>query len=462
LLAPCLLSLGLAAASLAAATGIPIGPPVSLDSLDSTASAAIAAADSAAMAAIAAIEVPPPSDAALRYYRSGKRLWVARWLWTLAIPLLVLGSGWARRMGDAGARLPWGLPVLVTFMLWQLLSFLTDLPWAYGVGFVRSHAYGLSVQTLGKWASDLMKGFGVELALGLPAVACVFFLLRRFPRSWWFWLACLVAPLTAALLYLSPLVIDPLFNDFRPLADRALEARILDVAQRAGIEDSRVFEVAKSVDTTAINAYVTGFGSSHRIVLWDTLLKKLDADEVVAVMAHEIGHYALGHILTGILFAALASFAGFYAAYRLAGWFHGRYGSRFRLANLADPATIPLWALVGSLVGFAGQPAGLAFSRYQEHEADRFALEMTRDNRAVAGAFVKLQRENLTYPFPERWVVLLRSSHPPLGERVEFANAYRPWERGEPARYSGRFRPADRPPAAEPRDRRDRRPAPPG
>jgi Zn-dependent protease with chaperone function len=362
-------------------------------------------------------------------------------LWSLAIPLVVLRTGWARRIGDAGRRLPWGLAAVAAFVLWQVLTFVTDLPWAYGVGFVRSHAYGLSVQTLGKWASDLLKGFGLELGLGIPGVWFVFFMLRRFPRTWWFWLACLVAPLTAALLAISPILIDPLFNDFRPLSDRVLEERILEVAERAGIEGGRVFEVEKSVDTTAVNAYVTGFGGSHRIVLWDTLLAKLDADEVVAVMAHEIGHYALGHILTGILFAALGSFAGFYAAYRLARWLLARYGDRFRLVSLADPATIPLWALVGSLVGFAGQPVGLAFSRYQEHEADRFALEMTRDNRAVAGAFVKLQRENLTYPRPERWVVLLRSSHPPLGERVDFANGYRPWERGEPGRYSDRFRP---------------------
>ena len=368
------------------------------------------------------VEVPVPSEAAIRFYRSGRWLWLGATLWSLAIPWLVhrlrLGERW--QAWTERARVPKTLLPCGVFALFTTLTFALDLPWAYWVGYARSHAYGLSVQTPSKWARDLVTSFAIELFLGMVAAWVFFFLLRRLPRFWWAALAALTVPVSAALIYLAPLVIDPLFNDFHPLQNVELQRRVLDLTERAGLDGSRIFEVAKSVDTTAVNAYVTGFAGSHRVVLWDTLLAKLDEREILAVVAHEAGHYVLGHVALGILLSGLGALAILFLVDR---WVRRLLPDA--TARIA-PASLPTWVLAISLVSLLGQPVGLAISRHFEHQADRFALDLTRDNDAVAGALTELQLNNLSYPRPERWVVWLRASHPPLAERIEFANQYVP------------------------------------
>ncbi len=370
----------------------------------------------------AIVEVPEPSEAAIRFYRSGRWIWIAATLWSILIPWLIHRSGAGRRWQGwiERARVPKTLVPCGVFALFTSLTFALDLPWAFAVGYVRSHAYGLSVQTPVKWARDLLTSFAIELLLGMAAAWVLFFLLRRLPRTWWAALAALAVPVGAALVYLAPLVIDPLFNDFRPLENVALQRQILELTERAGLDESRVFEVRKSVDTTAVNAYVTGFAGSHRVVLWDTLLAKLEEREILAVVAHEAGHYVLGHVALGIALSGLGALAILFLVDRLVRRLVPDPAARLQAASL------PTWALAISLVSLLGQPVGLAISRHLEHQADRFALDLTRDNDAVAGAFTKLQLNNLSYPRPDTWVVWLRSSHPPLAERIDFANRYTP------------------------------------
>ena len=222
--------------------------------------------------------------------------------------------------------------------------------------------------------------------------------------------------------------------------DKGLEARILSLARRAGIEGSRVYEVNKSLDTKMVNAYVTGLGSTKRIVLWDTILARLEPDQILFVTAHEMGHFVLRHTLTFILSAAVLITASLYVVHRVSGRLITRFSRRFGFDQLSDIASFPLLVLLGSLVSLALIPALLALSRYQEHEADRFALESTRDNRAAATAFVRLQEETLSVPRPGPLYMLWRGSHPALGDRVDFANRYRPWETKERLRYDGLFR----------------------
>ena len=370
----------------------------------------------------AIVEVPEPSEAAIRFYRSGRWIWIAATLWSILIPWLIHRSGAGRRWQGwiERARVPKTLVPCGVFALFTSLTFALDLPWAFAVGYVRSHAYGLSVQTPVKWARDLLTSFAIELLLGMAAAWVLFFLLRRLPRTWWAALAALAVPVGAALVYLAPLVIDPLFNDFRPLENVALQRQILELTARAGLDESRVFEVRKSVDTTAVNAYVTGFAGSHRAVLWDTLLAKLEEREILAVVAHEAGHYVLGHVALGIALSGLGALAILFLVDRLVRRLVPDPAARLQAASL------PTWALAISLVSLLGQPVGLAISRHLERQADRFALDLTRDNDAVAGAFTKLQLNNLSYPRPDTWVVWLRSSHPPLAERIDFANRYTP------------------------------------
>ncbi len=243
-------------------------------------------------------------------------------------------------------------------------------------------------------------------------------------------------------MFLEPIWVAPLFNRFGPMKDKQLEGRILALAHQAGIEGGRVFEVDKSVDTKMVNAYVTGLWGSKRIVLWDTLLARLDSRQVQFVMAHEMGHYVLHHVWLGILLGFVGILAGLYLVDRLSGMMLARWKGRFGFDQLGDIASLPLVALIFQLVFLAMMPVGLMCSRWMEHEADRFALELTRDNHAAATAFVRLEEENLANPRPGPLYVLWRGSHPSLGERIEFANGYRPWEHGQPLRYGGLFREA--------------------
>jgi Zn-dependent protease with chaperone function len=388
------------------------------------------------------VVVPDPSALAIQYHRSGNVLWAVETGLGMIIPAVLLYSGISARARSLSDRLGrrWLVSVVLYAVLFTLLVAVLTLPLSYYAGYVRQHQYGLSNQTLGAWAGDWVKGAAVG-AVGLASVLWIpYLLLRRSPRRWWLYAGLASLPLTALLLVITPVWVDPLFNEYEPMADKVLESKILALAQQAGIGGGRVYQVDKSADTKLVNAYVTGVGTTKRIVLWDTLLERLEDGQVLFVMAHEMGHFVLRHTLYIIIAAGLLITVSLYAVHRTAGGLIGRFSRHFGFENLTDVASFPLLLLLGNIALFLLAPLVLGFSRYQEHEADRFALEITRDNYAAASTFVTLQQENLAVPRPSRLYVLWRSSHPPLAERVSFANRYRPWERGLPLRYGGRFR----------------------
>jgi STE24 endopeptidase len=201
-----------------------------------------------------------------------------------------------------------------------------------------------------------------------------------------------------------------------------------------------VFEVNKSEDTETVNAYVGGLLGTKRIVLWDTLLTKLDRDQVLVVMGHEMGHYVLGHIWTLLALLCALVFVTLYAVHLSLGFLIQRYSHRFGFVKPSDIASLPLLVLLFSVFSLAVQPLALAYTRHIEREADRFGLEITRANHAMATAFTILQHENLEHPHPGLFHVLWRSWHPSIAERIEFANRYRPWETGQPLTYADAFR----------------------
>jgi Zn-dependent protease with chaperone function len=186
-------------------------------------------------------------------------------------------------------------------------------------------------------------------------------------------------------------------------------------------------------------SYVGGLFGTQRIVLWDTLLAKLDRDQVLVVMGHEMGHYVLGHVWT--LFALLWALvlASLYGVHRSVGFLIRRHRHRFGFSDASDIASLPLLVLVFSVFFLLAQPIAFAYSRHIEREADRFGLEITQANHAMATAFTVLQAENLAHPRPGPLYVLWRSRHPPIAERIEFANHYRPWESGQPLTYGSHF-----------------------
>ena len=388
------------------------------------------------------VAVPEPSELAVHYYRSGNVLWAVSTGLSLLIPALLLFTGLSARLRRLaqGASRRWILMVALYALLFTLVTALLTLPLSYYGEYVRQHAYGLSNQSLGKWWGEWLKGVAVS-GLGLALVLWIpYLLLRRSPKRWWLYAGLAAIPVATLVLVVTPIWVDPLFNDFGPMKDKALEARIVSQAQRAGIEGSRVYQVDKSVDTKTVNAYVTGLGNTKRIVLWDTILARLEPEQVLFVMAHEMGHFVLGHTLMFIFGAAVLITVSLYVVHRTAGSLIARFSRQFGFSDLSDVASFPLLLLLGSIVSLVLVPALLALSRYQEHEADRFALELTRNNHAAATTFVRLQEENLSIPRPGTWYMLWRGSHPSLGERVDFANHYRPWAQGQPLRYGNLIR----------------------
>ena len=388
------------------------------------------------------VAVPEPTPQAIAYHRSGNILWVFNTVWGLVVPALFLWTGFSARMRDwAGAiGRKWFFLVAVYWVIFTVASTLIDLPRVYYESFVRQHAYGLSNQTIGKWASDQFANLAVTLVIGGLVLWVPYLLLRKSPTRWWLYTSALAVPFIITIVLVQPLWIDPLFNRFGPMQDKTLEAGILQLADRSGIDGGRVFEVAKSEDTKALNAYVTGFGATKRIVLWDTILKALDRRQLLAVMGHEMGHYVLGHVWKLIILLSVTILGMLYAVHRLSGALIAKYGHRFGFTALGDVASLPLIILLVGTISLVTNPMTLAVSRHYEHEADRFALEITRDNHAGASAFAIMQQENLAVPRPGRLYTWLRASHPPVGERIDFFNDYRPWESGQPVVYADRFK----------------------
>jgi Zn-dependent protease with chaperone function len=429
----------LAAAFLAGASLVRAEEP--LGAVPAPAAPAATAAPSAAEAG--PVAVPEPTEKALKYYRSGNTLWVVETLWGFVIPLVILFTGFSARIRTLASRLSggrWFLTIALFSILYGLVGFVIDLPLAYCTGFARPHAYGLSDQLPSKWWGDAFKGLGVGLVMGAVTLWIPYLLLKKSPKRWWLYTTIVAVPLVVLLQMITPVFIEPIFNKFGPMKDKALEQRILALADRAGISGGKVYEVEKSVDTKTVNAYVNGIGQTKRIVLWDTTLRKLKPEETLFVMGHEMGHFVLGHVRQLVALISVLILLGLLAVHLTANGLIARYKDRLGFDNLSDVASLPLLSLIFGLVFFVLTPAVFAFTRYTEHEADRFGLEITRDSRNAATAFVKLQQENLAVPRPGPVYKLFRQSHPPLGERIDFANEYRPWAAGQPLTYGRLFR----------------------
>jgi len=419
-------------------TGATAGGPAALQAEPAIAGTVFPPDDSAP------VPVPEPTEKAIRFYRSGNVLWCIRTVWELSLPVLILFTGlsarlrhWAERTGRR-----WMFALAIYLVAFMAIKYLLEFPLSCYQGFFRQHAYDLSNQSFGRWFGNSLKRLGVDTTVYAMFLWIPYLLIRSSPRRWWLytWMAATAA--TVFMVFITPVWIDPLFNKFSPMKDKGLEAEIIALAERAGIKESRVLEVEKSADTKAVNAYVTGFMGTKRIVLWDTLIAKLDRRELLTVMGHEIGHYVLRHVLQGILLSSGLTLLGLYIFYRVSGRLLDRCKARFGFDRLSDVASWPFILLFFTVGNLALDPFILAFSRQLEHEADRFALEITRDNHADATASVKLQIQNLSVPRPGLMYKLWRASHPSVGERIDFANAYKPWMKGEGLKYEHLFRPS--------------------
>jgi STE24 endopeptidase len=396
------------------------------------------------------VAVPEPSAKAMEFYHGNNRLWMISRAWAILLLGTLAFSGasarlrtWAQRIGRA-----WFFTVGLYVVMYLAVVFVIDLPLSFYLGFVRLHAYGLSNQTLAKWLHDEATGLIVEMVVGFALTWVPYLLLARSPRRWWLYTGLLSVPFLFATMLVSPIWINPLFNKFGPMKDKALERSILALADRAGIGGSRIFEVEKSVDTKAVNAYVTGVFGTKRIVLWDTLLAKLDEPEVLVVMGHEMGHYVLGHVVRSILLGSLVILAGLFFVDRAGRWLIARFSNRLGFDRLSDVASVPLILMLIGVSRMVLDPAAMAYSRHQEHEADRFALELTHANHSGSMAFVKMQSENLGNPRPGLLYTIFRASHPSIGDRIDFCNSYHPWRAEQPEVETRKRDPSDTSPGS--------------
>jgi Zn-dependent protease with chaperone function len=357
-------------------------------------------------------------------------------IYGLAILLVILATRWSRKMADLAGRIgkrPF-VAAMLYFILFSLLSALLSFPLDFYSGYIVPHQFDLSNQSFGEWMLEGLKGLGIGLLIGAPIAALALLGIRKLPNRWWLALWIGAAPIIIFLTVIQPILIDPVFNKFEPLKDTVLRDRLLATASQAGIEGGRVYQVNKSKQTKTMNAYVNGIGPSKRIVMWDTLLAKMDRDEVVFVMAHEMGHYVMHHLWKGLAFTLAILFFVMWIAKRLVDWGVKRYGLKWGFDSPGDPAALPLLLLVISIVTFFLSPVFSGYSRYTEHQADIFALELTKTNVEGARAFKKLAEDSKVDPEPNRFIEFWRYSHPSLARRIEFCLGYKPWEQGQPNR----------------------------
>ena len=388
---------------------------------------------------------PEQSAKAVAYSRAQYRLHFAAVAWEIVVPLLLIGLAVApafRRLAERVSRRRF-VQALVFFPLLLIVLGVSQLP-VDAAGHRIALAYGLSVQGWGSWLADWLKGNLVILVLATPLLGLLYLLLRKSPRRWWlyFWLATL--PVIVFVVFIAPVLIDPLFFHFEPLERKApdLVSRIEQVTARGGlaIPRDRMFLMDASRKLNALNAYVTGFGASKRVVVWDTTLARMTTPQTLFVFGHEMGHYVLAHIPKTILFVAGLLFVAFLVAYRVLGRTLPPGKVRWGIHGLADWASLPVFVLALVVADELTLPAVNAYSRAQEHAADVYGLEVIRgivpdSNRVAAESFQILGQINLADPNPAPFVKFWLYSHPPVADRLAFAASYDPWGAGETPRY---------------------------
>jgi STE24 endopeptidase len=352
-------------------------------------------------------------------------------LFFLAIPydwliyIVILALGLSRKFQEwAKATTKWSALQTAVYLFWlSLLVTVFTLPLNF-TAYRLSKEYGINTQTFSHWLKDEMIHFWVNYVLMLMIVSVLYWLIRKFEKRWWFYAWLLSIPFIIFLTFIQPVVIDPLYNDFYPLRDKELEAKILALAEQANIPAEHVFEVNMSEKTNALNAYVTGIGPNSRIVLWDTTLKRLQEEEILFIMAHEMGHYVMKHIYWGVAGYILLTFFGLYITSRLIKWIIGRWGVYLRIREIKEISSLPLFLLVISLLNFSVSPLVNAVSRYEEHAADRYAIELTKNTEAAISSFQELTRAGLSQVNPPYLVKIFRYGHPTILERIVFLNTY--------------------------------------
>ncbi len=364
--------------------------------------------------------------------------------WGIVSLLLMLWLGviaWMRDTAVKASRNRWAQGYLF-LLLYLIAGFLLDLPLdLYGHHLSLQH--GLSVQGWGSWFGDQAKAFALTWVIGGLLLMLLFWIIRKFSRSWWLVFWCASIPIVLFGIFAAPYV-EPLFFHYEPLqkTDPVLVAQLERVVQKGhmNIPPDRMFLMKASAKLTTLNADVEGFGSSKRVVVWDTSIQKLTPDEIVFVFGHESGHYVLNHIVYGVLFTLLILLISMYLGYLFVQWALAKFGGRWGIPSQTDWAALAVLLLAFSIFGALLEPVENAFSRHDEHAADVYGEEaihgLVADPQTTAvKAFDVLGKTSFADPNPSPFYEFWTYSHPSIGRRAAFGKAYNPWAPGMEPKY---------------------------
>ena len=300
--------------------------------------------------------------------------------------------------------------------------------------------YGLSIQSWGSWFWDWTKGQFLGILLGIILVSILYAVIRWSPRFWWFYFWLAWVPISVMLVFIQPVIVDPMFHKFEALQqkDPALTASLEKMVERAGVNipPERMFWMGAGEKTTELNAYVTGIGASKRIVVWDNTIAKMNTPQIVMVVGHEMGHYVLNHVWKGLIFGDLFVLVLLYLGFRSISWLLRRLSGPWGIRGVDDWASLPALLLLISIYSFIASPVQSAVSRHFEHQADQYGLEVTHgltpdSSQIAAQAFQVLGEVDLSDPAPSPVTVFMFYSHPTIPERIRFSLTYDPWDKGE-------------------------------
>ena len=367
---------------------------------------------------------PERQKQAKEYARIRRRLWLVDTLLNAAYAIVWLVFGWSISLREWLTTITtneWLLVALYVAIFGGIFS-VFNLPLGYYSGFILPHRFDQSNQSLKDWVIDRIKGLAIGAPLGLLMLELLYLALRLTGSLWWLYAAGGLLLFNVILSNLAPVLIMPLFNKYVPLGDehKDLEERLLNLAKRANTKVKGVFKFDMSKRTKAANAALTGMGNTRRIILGDTLINEFTPDEIETVLAHELGHHVHKDIPFLIISGTLLTTIGLFIASQTLNY----SVTFFSLNSVADVAAFPALSLILGAYGLLTQPLENYLSRWRENMADDYALVSTGKHEAFASAFTRLANQNLGEIDPEKWVVFMFYSHPPLGERIAKARKF--------------------------------------
>ena len=355
------------------------------------------------------------------YFEGG--YWMLLWDYLVATAIMIffLASGLSVRLRDFAERTTRSriLQTLLYAIPFLLITTILTFPLTYYEGFVRDHAYDLSTQSFGSWLSDQAKQ-GAALFVALTILLVILYgVFRRAPRTWWLWAVAVIALFSMIASFIAPVYIAPLTNKYQPLSDPAVRDPILQMARANQIPVNQVYQFDASRQTNRVSANVSGFLGTTRIALNDNLLKQCSLPEIRSVMAHEMGHYVLNHGAKLNLYLAAMNFVGFGLLYVFFNAGMRRWGTKWQLRGISDPAALPLVILIFAAFGILSTPISNSIVRITEREADAFGLNTAREPDGFAKVALKLGTYRKLNPTPMEEVIFF--DHPSGRARIRMA-----------------------------------------